>query len=336
MDSPVVGRVPLVEVVRAGRVECVHYGCVAVCDADGNVLDALGHPELPTYLRSSAKPFQAATIVQLGAADRWNLTDAELALCCASHGAQPFHLEIVRSILAKCGFTPDDLLCGPHPPLHGPSAEALACSGQKPDRIHNNCSGKHAGMLAACRHKNWPAATYLEANHPLQQANLQTMAAFAGMDAAAIPLGVDGCGVPTFYLPLARIATAFARLANPDACPAPFDQCARRVVNAMARHPLHVAFDGELGAHLLQHLGEHVTGKGGAEGVFGVGLIGRGVGIACKISDGAHRALPALLVAMLERFARDLNLDPFRRDALKPVKNTRGEVVGELRAVMNA
>src|SRR5262249_30821455 len=138
------------------------------------------------------------------------------------------------------------------------------------------------------------------------------------------------------YLPLARIATAFARLANPGACPAPFESCARRVVNAMARHPKHVAFESELGAHLLQHLGEHVTGKGGAEGVFGVGLIGRGVGIACKISDGAHRALPPLLVAMLERVAPDLRLDEFRREALKPVKNTRGEVVGELRVVMNA
>src|SRR5262249_18510329 len=162
--------------------ECVHYGCVAVCDIYGNLIYSRGDAELPTYLRSSAKPFQAVTVVQSGAAERWELTDAELAVCCASHGAQPLHLQVVGSILSKCGLTPDDLLCGPHEQMHGPSADALAGRGQKPNRIHNNCSGKHAGMLATCRHKGWPTATYLQADHPLQLANRQTMAAFAGMD----------------------------------------------------------------------------------------------------------------------------------------------------------
>lgn len=333
MSSPEAGHVPLVEVVRGGRFECVHYGCIAVCDTHGTILDSRGDPELPTYLRSSAKPFQAVTAVQSGAADRWAFTEAELALCCASHGAQPLHLQAVNSILNKCGLTPDALLCGPHPPLHGPSAEALILRGEKPGRIHNNCSGKHAGMLATCRHTGWPTATYLQAGHPLQVANRQTMATFAGTDAAAIPLGVDGCGVPTFYLPLAQIAAAFARLANPESLPPPLHQCARRVVNAMANHPLHVAYEGNFGALLLQHLGRHVTGKGGAEGVFGVGLIGRGIGIACKISDGANRAIPPLIVEHLARFAPDLPLNEFRHDVVKPVTNTRGEEVGELRVL---
>jgi L-asparaginase II len=329
--------VPLVEVSRAGRVECVHYGSVAVCDVTGRLLFAAGDPDSRTYLRSSAKPFQAVAVVQSGAAERWGFTDEELALCCASHGAQPFHLRAVESMLGKCGLTPSALKCGPHAPLHAPSAEALATNRQKPQPIHNNCSGKHAGMLAVCRHMHWPIETYLQPDHPLQWTNLTNMALFAGVAATEIPLGVDGCGVPTFYLPLSRVAAAFARLANAGE-PAELKEATRRVAGSMVAFPVHVAYEGNFGAVLLESVGEpkgaspRLLAKGGAEGVFGVGLIGRGIGIACKISDGASRAIPPVIVRLLEQFLDGADLTALKRLVLKPITNTRGEEVGELRS----
>ncbi len=328
------GHVPLVEVIRAGRLECVHYGSVAICDARGGLLAAHGNPEQPTFLRSSAKPFQAVTVVRTGAADRWGFTAEELALCCASHGAQPLHLTVVHSMLAKCGLTPDDLRCGPHAPMHTPSADALVRDGKKPEPIHNNCSGKHAGMLAVCRHQGWPTATYLSADHPLQRANVESMAAFAGLQASEIPLGVDGCGVPTFYLPLARVATAFARLACDHEKLGSYLAPAQRIVQAMAAYPVQVSTEGHFGAQLLQHVGKHVVGKGGAEGVFGAGLIGKGVGVAIKISDGGGRAIAPVMVRLLEQLLPDVELAGLKNEALKPICNTLGDEVGELRVVI--
>lgn len=324
--------VPLVEVWRSGCLESVHYGSVAVCDLKGQVLLSRGDPQQSTYLRSSAKPFQAMTVVHLGTADRFGFTPPELAVMCASHGAQPLHLDAVRSILAKAGASADQLGCGPHPPLHEPEAEALWRRGGKPTRLHNNCSGKHAGMVAACLHKGWPVATYLDPDHPLQQANLATMAAFAGLSSKP-HVGVDGCGVPTFYVTLAQAATAYARLANSQSRPPGWEEPADRIVAAMAKHPIHVSYEGQFGAYLLQKLGQHVTGKIGAEGVFCAGLIGRGIGIAVKISDGNSRAINPVMVRLLEQFLHEVSVAELREVAVRPIKNTRDQVVGEYRVV---
>jgi L-asparaginase II len=325
--------VPLVEVRRGGRLECVHYGHLAVCDVKGQVVLARGNVEQPTYLRSSAKPFQAITGVQLGTAERWGLTDAELAVICASHGAQPLHVSTVESILSKCKLTPQALLCGPHAPAHEPSAADLIREGKKPERIHNNCSGKHSGMLATCRHKDWPVESYLKLDHPVQQANLKTFAAFAGMAVDDLPTGVDGCGVPTFYAPLARIATAYARLANDKQRPEGYSPAATRIATAISTHPVHISFEGQFGAVLLQHVGKHVVAKGGAEGVFCAGLVGRDLGIAFKIIDGSNRPIPHVMVRLLEQFLHEVRLDDLRKATLKPILNTRGEEVGDLRTV---
>jgi L-asparaginase II len=332
MSATSPGPVPLAEVWRGGRLECVHFGHIAVCDAAGQVVFSRGDPLQPTYLRSSAKPFQAVTALRLGTAERWGLTEEEIALMCASHGAQPVHLQTAESILRKCGLTADDLQCGPHAPTHDPSAEALFRAGGTPGRIHNNCSGKHAGMLATCRTNGWPVETYHRPEHPLQIENNQTMAAFAGHP-GEIPTGVDGCGVPSFYLPLSECATAFARLATPGARPAGMEEPSDRVVRAMCRHPILVAQEGQFGAVLIEHLGRYLVAKGGAEGVFCAGLLGRGLGFAIKISDGASRPIAALTIRLLERLLPDVDLAPLRDAALKPVRNTRGEAVGELRVV---
>ncbi|HMP04378.1 MAG TPA: asparaginase [Gemmatales bacterium] len=326
------GHVPLVEVWRSGKLESIHYGSIAVCDTKGRLIFSRGDGQFPTYLRSSGKPFQAMTAVHLGAADRYQFTAAELAVMCASHGAQSLHLEAVASILAKCGASADQLGCGPHPPLHEPAMEELYRSGGKPQRLHNNCSGKHAGMLASCLHKGWPTANYFEPSHPLQEAIAACMYAFAGVTGNT-HTGVDGCGVPTFFMTLAQAATAYARLANAGTRPDGWEDAATRIVAAMAAHPVHVSFEGQFGTFLLQKLGQHVTGKIGAEGVFCAGLIGRDVGIALKISDGNGRAINPVMVRLLEQFLHEVSVAELREASVKPIKNTRGQVVGELRLV---
>jgi L-asparaginase II len=213
---------------------------------------------------------------------------------CASHGAEEIHLQTVRSILRKCGLDETALQCGPHLPLHFPSQERLLRSGQKPLPIHNNCSGKHAGMLAACRHQNWRTDDYLSPDHPLQRANLATVAIFSGLNEKTIGVGTDGCGVPSYYLPLAHLATAYARLANPDSLLRDWRSAAEMVVGSMCRHPRLVAYDGHFNTQLLEHLGHQLVAKGGAEGVFAVGIRGQGLGVALKISDGTSRAIPPL------------------------------------------
>jgi L-asparaginase II len=328
--SSAAGPPPLVEVRRGGQVECVHFGHVVVCDATGAILESFGNAEQATYFRSSAKPLQALAVVESGAADRFGFTSAELALICASHGAQPVHIAGVRSILDKSGLKPEQLGCGPHAPLHEPAAVELLHAGQSPERIHNNCSGKHAGMLAVCRHKGWPTETYLRREHPLQQWNAGTVAAIAGLEAGKLPIAIDGCGVPTFYTPLRGMATAFARLATPDTG-REHAAAADRVVAAMCGNPVHVAHDGQFDTVLMQHLGEHVVCKRGAEGVFCAGLRQRGIGFAIKIVDGSARPVPPLVVRMLEKWLPGSDLAELRERVLGPLTNTRGEAVGELR-----
>ncbi|MCC6748138.1 MAG: asparaginase [Deltaproteobacteria bacterium] len=325
--------VPLAEVVRSGRRESLHHGVLAVCDAAGRVVLARGEPGLRTYLRSSAKPFQAVSVLELGTAERLGLTEEELAVIVASHGAEPFQLELVASILRKAELTEEALQCGPHDPLHRPSAAALAARGETPRRVHNNCSGKHAGMLAACRTQGWPVESYRDPAHPLQERNRRTLAAFAGISADGLAVGVDGCGVPSFYLSLAEAATAFARLATGAADRPEHHAAATRVLAAMQGFPVHVAYEGHFGALLSEHLGPEVVAKGGAEGVFCLGLPGLGLGLACKILDGASRAVPTVVLAALGRLLPVADLEPLRAKALRPVKNTLGEVVGELRPV---
>jgi L-asparaginase II len=322
----------LVEVYRGGRLECLHMGSVAVCDATGQLLYARGNPHQPTYLRSSAKFFQTLTVLRLGAADHWGFDAEEIALMCASHGAQPLHLRVVRSMLQKTGLTEEQLQCGPHMPGDDAAAAALVRASQKPTRIHNNCSGKHAGMLAACKHQGWPLETYHQPDHPLQHENNATLAAMSGHH-GPIPTGNDGCGVPTFFLNLVHAATAAARLVSPGHRPQGWDALANRIVAAVSQHPIHVDRENHFGAQLLQHLGGHLIGKVGAEGVFLIGLQQSGLGIALKIADGASRAIAPTVVGLLKKFLPGVDLAPLARTVLKPLQNTRGELVGEMRFV---
>ncbi len=336
--------VPLVAVTRGGRVESVHRGSVAVVAEDGRLLASVGDPRQSVWLRSSAKPFQLLPFLVAGGEERFALTTEEIALAAASHSGEPAHVRLAAALLAKGGFSAADLHCGAHPPMHAESARALAFAGNDPTPLHNNCSGKHAAMLLACRLFGHDPATYWRRGHPLQRRILASVSRMTGVPAGRIARAVDGCSVPVFRVPLASLALAYARLVG-DGPPleTPAEGAARRrIAGSMAAAPQMVAGTGRFTTDLIRAYGGTLVAKEGAEGVYAVGvpagLGGRGgkaVGIAVKIADGAERGRDAVTVEVLRALglAKGARLSRLRALAFRPVLNVRGDVVGGLETV---
>lgn len=279
-------------------IESYHRGWIVVCDAAGNVLDSAGDPEAYTYVRSSAKPFQALPLVLSGAVGAFGLIDEEISIACASHNAEERHLAAVRSILARAGLDEGALQSGPHPPMYSPAAEELIRRREKPTRIHGNCSGKHAGMLAVCVHEGWDPAGYRRPDHPLQRRILELVTQVCGLEPDEVLLGGDGCGVPTFAMPLRGLATGFARIATGERLADDLAEAARRVRDAMREHPFMVAGTGRFDTEVME--AANLIAKSGAEGVFAAGSPD-GWGMAIKASDGAARAVRPVASAALAR-----------------------------------
>ncbi len=324
-----------VRVWRGPEIESLHVVHAALADAAGTTLARVGDPGRRAFLRSTAKPVQLLPLVEDGLVERFGFTPPEIAIMAASHGGERFHVDAVRSVLAKAGLEPDDLQCGPHEPYHGPAAAALRAAGEKPTALHNNCSGKHAGMLAVARAHGWPLATYRHPDHPLQRRIRARIAELAGVREDAIGVAVDGCGAPTFALPVAAMAVLFARLAAADG--ERTDDRARAigvVLDAMAAHPEYVGGTGRLCTELMSRAGTKVVVKTGAEGVYGAALRGRAGGMALKVADGAKRAQNPALVELLAGLEA---LDPATLEALEAyrrprVVNRSGETVGRIEA----
>jgi len=321
-----------VDLFRGGILESRHRTSVAAWK-DGRVVLALGDTRRPVFMRSSSKPFQALAFVLSGAADRFGATGEELAVVCASHGAEECHIAAVRSLLGKAGLPPSVLGCGTHPPACPRASAELARSGAGPEVLHNNCSGKHTGMVLTALHMGAPVETYLDPAHPLQVENRRNVALFAGMDPADIRICVDGCSAPNFGLPLENQAAAFARLATPDASiPPALAAAARRVVAAMMAHPRMVAWQGEGDAALMGAAPGKIVSKLGAEGVQGVGVPGRGIGIALKVEDGSARPRLPVTVALLRAagILTDAEAAAVGPPAALPLRNHRGIEVGAM------
>ncbi|MGH7507085.1 MAG: asparaginase, partial [Longimicrobiales bacterium] len=320
-----------VEVWRGGLIESRHRVSVAVVDAHGRMRAQCGDPDLVVYARSAVKPFQAMPLVTDGAADQFGLTPPELALCCASHGGEPRHVDLARALLRKIGIDEEALACGPHPPMHEGSARALRESGRQPTRVHNNCSGKHAGMLALARTQGWPTAGYQRADHPLQQRMLREIAEWMRVPAEDIPTAIDGCGVLTFALPLARLAGGFARLAT---AARKGEEAPARIVAAMVGWPEHVAGSDRLCTELMRATDGRIFVKVGAEGVYCAGIPGAELGAALKVEDGATRASGPALLSVLRNLGllSDEDMAALARWAEPDITNTRGERVGAIRA----
>jgi len=318
-----------VEVMRGNVLESTHRVHVAVAHAEKGPMASAGNPAHHSFVRSAIKMFQALPFVEGGGVERFQLTGEELALCTASHGGEPFHVAAARSILAKARVTEAALACGPHPPMHEPTAAAMMVAGQSPGRIHNNCSGKHAGMLAHCVQQQWVTGGYHRPSHPMQQRIVSTLTRWMRIDADDLTQGVDGCGLPTFAVALDAVAEGCARFsaAVADSDPAP-----TRIFNAMVSHPEYVAGTDCLDTDLMLAAGRRLFAKFGAEGFYCAGIPSLRIGIALKVEDGAKRAAgPALLAVLKKLDAIDaVELAQLSKYAAPEILNTRNDIVGRV------
>ena len=326
----------LLEITRGPLVEEVQRGHLAIVDAAGTLLASVGEPRAAvTYWRSSAKPFQSMTLVTSGAAAAFGFEPEDLAICSASHNAEEIHTARVAHVLQLAGNGPQDLRCGAHPPLDRATAAALARSGTAPTVLHSNCSGKHAGMLAFAKHLGVPTEGYRRPDHPVQRLILETVCRFTGLRPEEIVIGVDGCGVPCFGLPVERMALAFARLMRPDDLPEADQQAAATVRSAMTSHSHFVGGTGRLDSDLMRLAGGRILMKGGASGVLCAGTEG-GIGIAVKLESGPQQpgfAAPIVIAALraLGALSEHEVAEKLAAHASPPVRNVAGDVVGETR-----
>lgn len=321
----------VVEATRGGVVESVHRVHAVVVDATGTQLASAGDADLLVHARSSVKAVQAMPLVEDGVADALGWGTEELALACASHSGTLRHVEIARRMLDSIGLGADALACGAHWPMAREAARELRGAGGRPSRLHNNCSGKHAGMLAVALHHGWEPDGYHLLEHPVQQRALAGMARWSGEAVSSIATGVDGCGVVTFGVPLVALARTFAAL---NRAAGAGERAPMQIVGAMTKHPDLVAGEGRLCTELMRATAGRVFLKVGAEGVYAAACRQTGRAVALKVEDGAMRAVePAavavLLAAGLLGQAEAERLQPLARP---PITNTRDEPVGELRA----
>lgn len=329
--------VPLATVVRNGRAESWIFGAAAVVAPTGRPVASAGDPELATYVRSAAKPFQILPLLLAGGVEAFGLDDADLALICASHGGRPEHAERAANLLERGGFSVSDLRCGAHTPFDPDAARELRERGEEPTALHNNCSGKHAGLLLACRLLGFEPESYLDPGHPLQRRILAQLAALAGVEESAIGVGIDGCSLPAFYLTLSAMARAYAALADPVAAGLPGDlaDALGRVADAMGAAPEMVAGPGRFTTRLIAATAGRVIGKEGAEGFYALAVRGPfPLGLAFKIADGAERGRDGVALEMLRQMGA---LSGEEMSALEdlyapPVRTVRGLPVGEIAA----
>ena len=318
-----------VVVTRGDVIESRHRVSAAVVDGRDRLVGGAREPGLVTVWRSCAKPFQVMPLLEAGGFDSLGWDEDELALACASHGGEPEHVAIAESMLRDIGLEEGDLACGPHEPLTARGIAVLRESGARPTRLHNNCSGKHAAMLARAMTAGWPTRGYEHAGHPVQDAILTMVSRWSGLAPSAIGLQVDGCGAVVFSMPLENMARAYARLAVAVRYRA---EVPSRVVGAMTTMPFLVGGTDRFDTVLLEESNGRILPKIGAEGVHCVAALDSGIGIAVKAEDGAQRAQYTAVLRLLQHVgALPAELPPRLAEFIRrPIRNTRGELVGSV------
>jgi L-asparaginase II len=345
---------PLLEVTRGNIVESVHYGSIAVVEASGKLIASYGDPQTVTFLRSSAKPFQALPFVERGGVEYFGLSTRQLAIACASHEGSDMHVQTVEEIQKKVGLQESQLQCGVHLPSDVEAFKSLMRADKQPTPNRNNCSGKHTAMLAHARMRGLSLENYLDIDHPIQQDILASFAEMCGIPIQEVELGTDGCSAPNFAVPLVRAALAMARLCDPRGLTEARGSACRKITSAMTSHPEMVSGYGEFDERLMRVGMGRIVCKRGAEGYQLIGLLpgalrpdSPGIGIALKVSDGdasrmaldlthSTRVRPAVTLEILRQLGA---LSSEQEQALaafgpvKPVKNHRGIVTGQSRPV---
>ena len=345
---------PIFELRRGRIVESIHFGAAAVVNSSGHLLAWYGGPRVVTFLRSSSKPLQALPFIERGGDNTFHLTSREIAIICGSHAGTDEHVAVIQGIQAKVGVQESDLLCGVHPVYHAPTAEAMKARDEVPTPNRHNCSGKHTGMLAHARMRGLPIADYVNPEHPIQQTVLETIAEMCGVPQAQIEIGIDGCSVPNFAMPLYNAALGFAKLCDPRGLSAERTAACHRITAAMMAHPDMVGGPGSFDTRLMEVCGGRMLSKGGAEGYLAMGIMAgalgadsSGIGIVLKIADGDlsirkpnselyNRVRPAVALELLRQLGAisEKELEALAEyGPVRPVTNWRKLVVGESRPV---
>jgi L-asparaginase II len=332
---------PILEATRGEAIETVHYGAFVVVDRTGKIIASHGDPETKTFLRSSAKPFQAIPFVEGNGPQQFNFSLREIAIMCASHTGTDDHYDVLKKMQTAIGMGQDALLCGVHAAIDGPTREKMQANGQEPTSNRHNCSGKHTGMLAYARMMGWPTAEYIHPEHPIQKEILKTFSEMCVVEMQAVARGIDGCSAPVFGISLRNAAYGYARLCDPQDLNAKRAAACRTITSAMTSNPDMVSGPGRFDTRLMAATKGRIVSKGGAEGYQQIGIMPNvinpgtpGIGIALKISDGdtRGRVRPAIVLEILRQLgaiSADELADLAEFGPKLPVKNWRELVVGE-------
>lgn len=308
--------------VRGDAIESRHRVHAVVCDNMGNVREHWGNPQLSLFPRSSIKLIQAVSWVA-PEYSQWKLGQEEMSIACGSHEGEEGHVQVVSRWLERLGLTEANLECGVHEPYHRPSARALARRGEEPCQIHNNCSGKHCGFLTACLAEGWPLAGYTNYDHPIQARLRTLMEPFFDVDFNKASWGIDGCGIPTYAVPLRALATAMARVADARVLDSQIQKAVSAITHSIAAHPELIGGSESFSSKVVPQTEGRVFAKVGAEGVYGVWIPTDGLGIAVKTEDGNARGAEVALAAILRELGHPLSFfSPFSR-------RWTGEIVGQ-------
>ena len=320
----------LVNTYRGELVDLVTTGSIAVVDSNGKLLYSAGDPYKVAYSRSSAKLMQAMVPVSCGATDYFKFTEQEIAQICASHSGEQTHIDTVRSILKKIGLDESYLQCGPHYPFKKEVTEEMKLKGEKPLDVHNNCSGKHSGMLTTVKYLNEDLKTYYKVEHPHQKRITNMIADLCDYDAEKIIIGLDGCGVPVHALPLNKFAYGMARMCKPDTLPEKYQEAATKIINAVMKHPVNVSGSDRIDYKLMQKYPNKLVVKSGANGYFGGGIPEKGIGFAIKTNDGISTMRNAVLIELLYQIGviPEEDLPYFEEEHKIKVYNHKKELAG--------
>ena len=334
---------PILELTRGGIVESTHFGSFVVVDSNGEILFSHGNASEVTFLRSSSKPFQVLPFIEARGDQYFHLTSEELAIMCGSHDGSDIHLRVIQEIQKKVGISENDLLCGVQPPLDPEVADKLKIKGEAPTPNRHNCSGKHTGMLAFAAMKNLSLSSYIEPDHPIQKLILDAFAGMCKMNSSQVIVGIDGCSVPAFAVPLYNSALAYARLCDPKDFGEVRSTACKRITTAMLSNPVMVAGPKRFDTRLIQVGKKKIIAKAGAEGFFSVGIMpdaldvdSPGIGIAIKVSDGdqKNRVRPSIVLEILKQMhllkEAELNALSEFGPVIK-ITNWRNVIVGESR-----
>ena len=341
---------PVFELTRGNIVESIHFGAAAIVDSLGHLLAWYGDPKCVTFMRSSAKPLQALSLIEGGGDQAFHLTSKEIAIICASHEGTDEHVEVIKGIQAKIAVQESDLLCGTHLLSHLPTVEAMRARGEALTPNRNNCSGKHTGMLAQARMRGLPIADYINPDHPVQKTILESFSQMCGMESERVVIGTDGCSAPNFAVPLSNAALGFARLCDPRGLSQERAAACRRITSAMMTNPVMVSGAGRFDTRVMEVCARRILVKVGAEGYMAMGILAGvmgtespGIGIAFKVADGdmpvrdatgnfRNRVRPAMALEILRQLGviSEKELEGLVEfGPVRPVTNHRKIVVGE-------